>query len=78
MGKQGAVQRCWPEHLSPHTGSSQGRASLAPCKLHGRLCPMGPGVPNCSGIVWSVLSVPQAVRVIRHWGEEDLTLKSGE
>lgn len=77
MGKQGSVQRCWPEHLSPPTGSSQGRVSLAeasrrvaPRKLHGRLRPMGPRVATCSGIVWSVLAVPQAVRMTGHWGED--------
>lgn len=46
---------------------------VAPCKLHARLGPMGPGVPSCSGIVWSVPSVPWAVRVTRHWGEEGIT-----
>lgn len=35
MGKQGAVQRRWPEHLSPPTGSSQGRASLAGASQEG-------------------------------------------
>lgn len=32
---RGAVQRRWPEHLSPPTGSSQGRASLAGASQEG-------------------------------------------
>ena len=35
MGKQGSVQRCWPEHLSPLTGSSRGWVSLAKASQEG-------------------------------------------
>lgn len=71
-----ALCRRWPEHLSPPTGSSQGRASLAGASQEGSLQTAWKTLSHGawgSQLLWhclGVLSVPRAVRVTRHWGEE--------